>query len=169
MENPLKAARLNRGLTIDSLSHHAQVSKQLIIRAEQGTYVNPPPNLLQYLFPTSEAQYTADLTYRDYQKYRRNQAALTLIPMPPAPPVGKHPFIHWRESADITTTMRFCIIFCVQHAILHKFETKPLSTQSVPTNLREALLDASHSEDAVNLLEILFQNYKRQLRLGNVA
>lgn len=169
MENPLKTARLNRGLTIDSLARQANISKQLVIRSEQGTYVNPPPTLLTFLFPLSADQYAADIAYRDYQNTQRRQAAQLLIPDPPIPPVGEHPFIHWRTASGITTTMRFCILFCVQHAILHKFENKPLAVITTPTNLKEALLDAEVSEDALNLLELLFQNYKRKLRLKNAS
>lgn len=169
MENPLRTARLNRGLTIDSLARQASVSKQLIIRSEQGTYVNPPPNLVTFLFPLSADQLTCDQAYRDFQNTQRRLSSGTLIPDPPVPPVGEHPFIHWRTSSGITSTMRFCILFCVQHAILHKFETKPRSVTTTPTNLKEALLDAEIHEDAVNLLEVLFQNYKRQLRSTNAA
>lgn len=59
--NPLKQLRLSKRLSQEVLAHRAGVTRQLVIRAEQGVYASPPPRLLDYLLEVASLPCALDV------------------------------------------------------------------------------------------------------------
>jgi DNA-binding XRE family transcriptional regulator len=139
IENPYRAARLDRGLSQAKLAELAQISRLSVLRLEQGLFAEPLGKVSLAL-GLSHSQVSRQ--YRQFQHYTRVHA--------------KHPeirptdnFISWRQR-NWPSQAAFCVAYCVSQASLHRYES--LLTSIMPGQLREALLDAGYTSKDVNRL-----------------
>ena len=163
--NPLRARRLSLGLTQDALARTARLSRQLILRAEQGTYTNIPPRLLHALYPTTVERLVAKDLYQEFQTSLRVNAYGQLDPSFDFTDVSpkRHPFIEWRISSGLNT-IQFCKLFAVQHSIVHRWEDAPPGRNggpvSVPGPVVTALQDAGYPPHVVAGLQQAYAKYR---------
>jgi transcriptional regulator with XRE-family HTH domain len=165
VENPLKHTRQLLNLTIDTVASRTQLSRQFIIRAEQGVYSDAPDSLISYYAALMDLD-TIEIQQRYFNfQFATRKANYGRLIEPWAFPVGSgHPFINWREFSGVGSTAGICKLFCVHPATMNKFEHRPHLLNSVPEQLTAALLESGYSAETLDLLEIAYSNYKIRLR-----
>lgn len=155
--NPLKLFRERLGKTLEETAALAEVSKHFVIRSEQGVYTEPPETLVDFY----KEYFDFDDIKADYYRYQRNTRIANygklLEPWNFNAPVGKHPFIHWRQLSGMHSQAGVCKYFCVHPAVVSKFE-KGLG--NIPEQLLAALLESGYSVDTLNLLEKAYLAFK---------
>lgn len=159
MENPLKRERLNAALTLAQLADRLDVSKQFIIRAEQGCYVAPPEILVGYFVERRDVNAgELEQDYYKFQHYKRRESFGRLITTWTFPKTDKHPFTYWRECSGIKSEAGACVLFCLHPAVMFKYERgKMLST---PEQLTLALLESGYDPVLVDKLEESYLSFK---------
>ena len=191
--NPLKTLRKSSGLTIEQVCYQTGLSKSLVIKQEQGTYNEISRTLLAFykdVCPTDFSVVEVEVHYRQWQRKTRTNNFGMLSPHFPLAdyladlpvdtsshlPVGVaigtrkgepyyHPFEYWRlTSASSPNVNQISKAFCVQQAILFKFENQPHLVNSVPEPLFYALLQAGYQRSTLEALETAYGEYKQYLR-----
>lgn len=159
MENPLKEHRLKAGFTIGRLAARVEVSKQFIIRAEQGCYTTAPEPLVEF-WCEREDVLASDIEreYFNFQHWKRKQSFGKLIEPWSFPEIGRHPFILWREYSGIKSEAAVCVLFCLHPAVMYKFEKGKMT--DVPEMLTAALLESGYSAETVNKLEVAYEKWR---------
>lgn len=184
--NPLKVERKRLGLTIDSLCYRASVSKSLVIKNEQGTYPEPSPTILAYFtnedpdFDSAECR----ASYRAWQRDKREQSYGLLNPhfdlraylrgLPVGDDIGKsqngtepypHPFEWWRLRTVLQPNLnKISKGFCLQQALLFKFEQQAYLVNSVPEPITHALIEAGYDRRVLMDLEVAYSEWKQYIR-----
>src|SRR6185369_2426171 len=79
-QNPLRIARLARGLTQQELASRAQLSPLTVLLSEQGCYIEPPGSLIDTLCDLGKrSEWAAEallaLTPSNYKAWRRRKRA----------------------------------------------------------------------------------------------
>jgi len=167
-QNPLKVLRKRAGRTIDQVAARAEVSRQFVIRSEQGVYSEPPASLLGFyssILDVSVAQVTND--YFNFQRATRQANYGRLIEpwaFTAVGAVGEHPFTRWRLMSGISSAAGVCKLFCVHPASLNKFEKHPEQCAVVPDQLAKALLESGYKASTLADLESAYLEHKRKMR-----
>lgn len=163
--NPVKQYRHYLGLSINELELRSGVHRQVIIRAEQGCFNVIPPRLYTFLVGIlGEGQPSLADNYKHWIHQKRISSYGTLPnALPPFNPT-KHPFVLWRESGrnefgrPLNRT-EICKLFCVHPSTLTRFETN-LMMQTIPEQLREALLQSGYKSELIDELSIQYKRYR---------
>ena len=141
-QNLIKRYRNQLGISQDDCAYETQISRQAILRAEQGVYHEVLPSISDY-FQQFISPNELDTEYRDWQKNNRysNREALTLFDAA----VGfsgfssrVHPLAIWLKLSRLNK-IQFCKLFCVHPATLHRFLHEG---SSLPEQFIEAMADA---------------------------
>lgn len=175
VKNPLREIRLAFGLSLDRLAHRSGVSRQLIIRAEQAVYADPPPRLLTTLleyelegyddYDSVLAQYHAFQVVTRKNSYGKLNPGFDFLTVP----VGVHPFVDWRVRSGIKARIGPAKFFCVHPALLHKFEVQPHLVITPPGDLLLALEQSGYSKELLASLGTAYDTYKVFLRRSRLA
>lgn len=159
-------------MTLDQVRVETNLSRQTIIRAEQGCYADPPPRLLNYWlrrYP-DEDRGMVIIQYRRFQRDIRQHHYGALIEIAfnslwstdfPGP-VGKHPFIWWREYTGLNKA-QVAKFFCVHPAVISRFENQPHLVKSLPEQLVSALLEAGYKQSTLDLIQAWYDSYLQYL------
>lgn len=172
--NPFKRLRTEANLTQQGLAQVAMVSKQLIIRTEQGCFAGPPPVLIEF-FTHHYGITSVELEeeYEDFQRAVRDANPRLLGIYPSSPSLkGKsggiesraHPFNKWRSMAGLNVT-QVSKGLCVSQATLHRFESKPMLQQSVPGTLLSALLDNGYTNEELLKFQSDYEYFRNSKRV----
>lgn len=130
--NPLRIAREATGLSQGRLAELLGVSRHFILRVEQGLYEDVPPAVGNFFS-------NPDLIY-EYHRWQNTRRRLSAEDKDLALNDNffnfhyrgyRHPLIAWRsENANLIARMTFCRAYCLQPAIVERFERG--KTASVP-------------------------------------
>jgi transcriptional regulator with XRE-family HTH domain len=170
--NPLRALRDAKRLTLEAVYKGTGVSKQYLIRLEQGTYPSVPDNILRYfdIEPgTVEYQMFAEDYYR-YQLTCRHEAFETGLFTEAFPyddyvrdtDYVQHPFTYWM-SLTSTNLTDVCKRLCITQSLIHRFVKEPWVIHRLPLPLVLSLREAGWSESTIEGLETAFGEYKDAL------
>jgi transcriptional regulator with XRE-family HTH domain len=151
--NPFRALRQEHNLTLDALGRLARVSKQALIRLEQGTFVEPLPAVLDYW--TKYHGYSELILLDEYEGFRKDVRKSNWRMFGPAleqlysdaRDVEKHPFTFLRGELSITELAKR---LCIPQSTLQHFEAKWITQQSVPKELISALYDIGYVPNQVD-------------------
>lgn len=155
MKNPIKEARLRRGISQRELAGLAGMSAQAVMRYEQGLYENLSDKL---------ATATAELdsqpvgeVIRDYALYRdfvQREASLAVVP-PAELRHGEHPFTTFernlmRSKGKRPSRISFCILLAIHPATVAEYDMGKV--KHMPALIERALINAGmHNEDIETL------------------
>lgn len=173
--NPVKQLRKEYSLTMESVALHAQVSRQTVLRTEQGTFTDIPPKLLAWFEQNFPYYSVKDLPhdYLAWQEHHRriNYGSLilgiphlqfgTLVPIENLFPVGEHPFTWWRNVSGLENTVIIGKLYCIHLSTLSKFESS-LPPSVVPAQLTSALRSAGYPNKVLEGLSVAYQEFYRQ-------
>lgn len=183
--NVFKELRTQHGWTHNELCQKIYISKQALIRLEQGTYTNPLPSVLTWwaehtcrasncpsnqsdLFP---GQPLGELFIRDaYSDFQQNQRSRydhvfgTSLVFNDAEYARiheqrYHPFRVLRERCYFSLT-EVARSLCLPQATLEHFEKKYRTQQSVPKELRNALRDIGYPTDDRNYFADQYMQFR---------
>jgi transcriptional regulator with XRE-family HTH domain len=164
-ENPLKRLRHLCNLTLDQVAYQVGVSRQFIIRAEQGVYSAVPDSLLDFYGGRLEVDALAvGAEYYQFQLLTRKANYGRLIEPWTFPDVLQHPFIHWRLMSGVTSSAGICKLFCVHPATINKFEKRSFLMNAIPDQLVGALLESGYHPETLDTLEQSYKRYKLEQR-----
>lgn len=170
-KNPLREIRLSLGLSLDRLAREARVSRQLIIRAEQAVYSDPPPRLLKTLLWLDVDEYSdAESVIAQYHAFQVQTRKLNygaLIPnfnFKNLVPPGQHPFVVWRVRSGVKARIGPAKFFCVHPALLHKFEVQPHLVVTPPSELMLALAQSGYTKEFLASFAKAYDDYKNRRR-----
>lgn len=165
--NPLKTLRESYNWTQEDFARFAGCSKLLVIRTEQGCYPAPPPVILDFLRRSprlKEGDYDTEAflaEYIEFQRLTRQENFGRLNPtydFEAASPT--HPFVAWRESSNLNAT-QVSKYYCVQQALIYKFEKQHYLLNSLPAPLVDALMESGYGQSLINRLAIAFDQFKQ--------
>lgn len=156
--NPLKVLRTSARLTMVDVANQAEVSRQYVIRAEQGVFASCPAILVEVLANhLHELDYvTIAAQYENWQMLRRKESYGSLSPNFDFhlhigfDNLNPHPLTHWREHSGITARIQISKLFCVHPALIFKFEEQPWLVTNPPGELMTGLRQAGYTEDMLN-------------------
>ena len=132
--NLLKEIRTGENTTLEEMAARIGISKQALIRVEQGTFDRILPSVLDYY--TSNYPYTELLLVDSYEDYQTKQRARHYHYFGPNLEVSLevHPFRELRLRIDVTAT-EVAKDLCLPQATLTYFEKKIKHQKSVPKGL----------------------------------
>jgi DNA-binding XRE family transcriptional regulator len=158
-ENPFRALRLLCNLTLDDLAGVAYVSRQALIRLEQGTYWEPLPTVIDYWtkyyqsYPglrdrtvTMASLQDSYLYYQEQQRKRHHHYFGPELAIDCT--TYKHPLRQLKEFEDYTTT-QVSKALCLPQATLQHWEKKWATQQTVPSHFQTVLGEVGYSHRAV--------------------
>jgi transcriptional regulator with XRE-family HTH domain len=164
--NPFKDLREELGLTLEVLAAKTGLSKQALIRNEQGTYAQPLPALLSFVcnnYGVKEHDFTR--AYEDFQERTRRANTGIFGPVLPNPIEYQvyddcelqHPFRTLRGAYNPSEVSK---ALCIPQATLNYFEHKPRSQKTVPKALLEVLAYIGYSYTELNYFMDAYTNYR---------
>lgn len=168
---------------MDQLATKADCSRQFIVRAEQGVYVDAPLQLLEVLsdFVDTGVDYDVfnEQKYRPWQGYRRQESFGSLstshnfhvhdVDLKADPKLlTAHPFVHWRLHSGMQARIEVSKLFCVHPALIFKFEVTPWRCVTIPSELLAALSDSGYNADLLMDFVDAYKAY-RERRLKALA
>jgi len=175
--SPLKLLRGQR--TIDAIAHRAHLNRNLIIRAEQATYSNPPPALVAFylsdVHPINAAEFLTDLTlnYHLFQTFTRQSNGPhghcvldpdffnSLDDLPP----DLNPLTAWRAFSDVNSKARIATAFCIHLDIVQRCENRPhLIPNDLPSQYLTALAEAGYSSVGLEELNSAYRLFRANQR-----
>lgn len=166
--NPIKQARIERGMTQRELAVFAGMTPHALLRYEQGLYEQISPNLLSCL--EWEFNIKPEDLKADYAKFRHDQQIACAEHMQHPPRIQitaeKHPFTLFREgitrrAVGKDTRIGFCILLAINPAVVLNYDSGKQAT--MPHLIKDALLNAGLDEGYLKMLDnygqIWFERY----------
>lgn len=158
--NPFKELRESNNITLELMAAKVQISKQALIRLEQGCYTDPLPTALQYYssaFPVSE--YELVTQYADYQTTKRNKAHRYFGD------IGDyhsnvHPMRLLRKSINPTQVAKD---LCIPPATLQYFERNVIQQKSVPKVILNVLFEIGYTDVEITCFMEAYHVYRSWL------
>ena len=169
--NPLKTLRDSAGLSVAELADAAGVSSQAVIRAEQGVYASPPPNVLDALwrYAPEDDLHDYGILLADYHNFQRltrqNHYGLESGGLDESyvfKPNKDHPFVAWRLDSGIEARIQISKKYCVHPALVFKFEAQPYLCSTPPKELIRALLESGYSAKKLAEFEEAFAAFRKE-------
>lgn len=179
--NPFRVLRLNANLTIQDLTELTGVSKQAIIRLEQGTYSEPVDRVLNFWIEQG-ARYNQDTDYvslvnryEHYQEVIRKRHARIFGNMPMhswfKQHLDQHPFTLlrslWQDPESLSDTplgsmnVTECSkLLCIPQSVLDHFDNRIVRQGSVPKPLITALRQNGYRSDELFIFEQAYTDYR---------
>lgn len=158
--NPFKTLRVNAGFSLQGLATQSQISKQALLKAEQGLYANPLPSLVDYWmrrpsFDVSELDITEGYENFRYAVRRRNlhyfgdslhHAYSVAEPLHPFRQLRKNKRSHVDGELLPVGLTECAQALCIPIDTLQFWEKKFRQQQSVPKQVIEALKIAGYTQ-----------------------
>lgn len=161
-ENPVKNARRFLGLTQVELANECGVSRQTVLRTEQGVYTSLPPSLGEWLTRDVPGIYNA---YHAWQRAKRKHSYGKLIEPYSFDSISDNPFHRWRVDSGLNSRMGVCKDFCLHPAVVTKFENT-VEHSLVPDIILDALRDSGYAESTLTALQRAYIEHRQyQLKL----
>ncbi len=168
--NPFKGLREELGYTLEVMAAKTSLSKQALIRCEQGTYAQPLPALLDYYVNNFGAdRYEFSREYEDFQK--RTRASNFKLFGDELPSLVdyevysgnqiQHPFRQLRGSINPTEVAK---ALCIPQATITYFEQKPRRQKSVPKVINNVLEEIGYSRTQVQAFNDAYVLYRECIR-----
>lgn len=185
--NVFRVLRERSGLTLQGYADACEVSKQTIIRQEQGVFTDPVDRVVDYVL-ANRTRFNYDgsypdlvNSYYDYQKaMRARHKYLFGLQLVIASESGRsgyngtHPFARllqqWStpEGSHIgrLNVTEVAKLLCVSQSVLDHWLNKPHRQQSIPIKFQEALRDNGYSRAQIEELNQMYKVYL-SLPVGN--
>lgn len=159
--NPFKDLRAQSDLTLEHLAHNIGISKQALIRLEQGTFSDPLPTALNYFatnFHLSEleliqryeayqhAQREAHERYFGDVRLRLNDADVLMHPL--------------RILRGKRTPTQVSKDLCIPQATLVYFERNVVQQKSVPKMLTKVMREIGHYKSEVDAFIVSYEFHR---------
>lgn len=167
--NPFKKLRTQSGYSLAGLSKLAHIDEKALTRAEQGTYTQPLPSLVEYWIRRIPNLSTVDLNsdYEDYVTNQRNRHKFYFGRSLLVDVNDQHPFRQLRArrpSKHDNTVLPVGLVecsraLCVPLDTIQFFEKK-LSQQSVPKPLKTALNQIGYTSDQLRQFEFSYTAWR---------
>jgi len=161
--NPFRALRLREGFTVQAFADKCGVSKQALIRLEQGTYNEPLPSVLDYVvdqYCLSHLGLCSD--YAEYQDKQRQRYTRLFGDFPSVWSTSTHPLRQLRMAVGLNPT-EVSKALCFPQATLVHWEQHTKLQQSVPTRFVEILRQVGYTKPEVLSLVSAYNDYRRGL------
>lgn len=155
MKNPIAKFREENSLTQDQLANYAEVTRQVVTKAEAGLFDYIPPSIMQVMVAyegPSAAEH--QLEYTNWLDFTLKS---TITP-DMFPPVGEwfaeeiNSFVDWRFTINHSVN-GFCTMMKIQPIIISNYEKG--KTQNLPELLKERLRTVGVTETYILELERL--------------
>lgn len=179
VKHPLKALRELSGLSMAQVALYSGVSKQHVVRCEQGVFVEPPLGIFDLI---SEYLTDEDLISREeftnayiqWQLLQRLNAGAHLV-------LSKdfdfhthkyhdeshtHPFTHWRLHSGVLSRITISKEFCVHPGLMYRFEKQPWLCSTPPGELLRALKVAGYPPELLSKFTEAYAHYRITRRLN---
>jgi transcriptional regulator with XRE-family HTH domain len=166
--NPFK--RLRGNLTLEALANRIGVSKQALIRLEQGTFNEPLPNVLSF-WVTERGYSELSLTdeYTEYQRLVRARHWHYFGPILHAEfNVETHPFRQLRHNVKVNPS-EVAKALCIPQGTLNHFEKKWRTQQTVPKLLVDVLQIIGYPYEDVLLFCSTYKIWRQNNLNGTVV
>ncbi len=167
--NPFKRIRLEEDLTIVELAKRTGITKQALIRLEQGTFPEALPTALQYFsanFHLSELELHNE--YKAYQhsvrashpRYFGDVRTKLESPLDPENITQSHPLRLLRGPVSPTVVAKD---LCIPQATLVYFERNVIQQKSVPKILITVMREVGHFKSETDALIASYDLYRKAL------
>lgn len=160
--NPFRTLRAENNLTIKDLCQRTYVSKQAVIRLEQGTFNEPLPSVLDW-FVKSYGLSELELCdrYAEYQNEVRKRHHHLFGPDLRVPNDTVHPFRYLRDKINFSIT-EVSKALCVPQSALDRFEKKWRVQKTVPRTLTTALYGAGYSGHDLAIFQRQYEVFRNR-------
>lgn len=164
--NPFRSLRLMEDETLNSLAQKIGVSKQALIRLEQGTYSDPLPAVLNFYSQNyHRSEHELCVAYAAYQQDKRSNHERYFGDIRPLLQVEvtvenlsqSHPLRLLRGSRSLTQIAKD---LCIPQATLTYFERNVVQQKSVPKILCQVLREIGHYSSEVQALVVAYEHYR---------
>lgn len=161
-QNPIRSNRLALNLSHSDYADLAGISKQAVIRAEQGCYEEIPPSLLRCLM---EHSFSSELQARDaYDNYRTEMRRLSqryfgIIAERDRNPLV-HPFTFLCLNNKVNPT-QVAKDLCLSQATLSHWVKKWRTQQSVPRPFIRCLRDLGYTLVEIRAFELYYRDFRK--------
>lgn len=166
--NPFTELRQQMDFTVARFAAECDVSKQAMIRLEQGTFNGPLPRVLEYCvknFSVSELQLT-DM-YEEFQTQMRKRHKRYFGDFDVLYGVSNvHPLRALRGKRNPTEVAK---ALCIPQATLVYFERRPVQQKTVPKLLIEVMRQIGYTKSEVEYFERTYANYREYVLEGRAA
>lgn len=144
--NPFALLRKAQNLTFDQLAAKAYVSKQALIRLEQGCFTDPLPSMMDYYLARGESELQLRDGYIAFQEAQRKaHSKLFGDNLSCDWDSPTHPFRQLRNQRYLNPT-EVAKALCIPQATILHFERKWKFQQTVPKQLKVALHQADYMQ-----------------------
>lgn len=161
--NPFSAIRAKHDFTVQGFADLCQVSKQAIIRLEQGTFNEPLPSVVDYCTNVLGVNWS-DLVgdYETFQHLQRARYPRLFGAIPYDWVADVHPMRWLRGNAPVTplTPTEVAKALCFSQATLVHWERHPKLQQSVPKQFCEILNEIGYSAEEVRRVQSAYKGYR---------
>ena len=166
--NPFKSLRESANLTLVEFAAYTGVSKQALIRLEQGTYADPLPTVLDAVIQDYTVSYLELVNvYEQFQvnmrKRHHRYFGNIIFKLNDADPMI-HPMRVIRGNYNPTEVAK---ALCLPQATLEHFERKAKHQQSVPKVIDSVLREIGYYAHEVLMFEQAYKVYRQRLLLGD--
>lgn len=167
--NPFKELRETHNDTLEHFAKRIGISKQALIRLEQGTYVAPLPAALQFCasaFTVTEYdllnQYEAFQTANRLQHHRWFGDLIEKFEYVESkhPEVSYHPMRLLRGTINPTQVAKG---LCIPQATLTYFERNVVQQKSVPKVILNVLFEIGYTDAEITYFIKKYDEYRQQL------
>ncbi len=168
--NPFRVLRMGKALTLTNLAVLCNLSKQTLIRAEQGLFDEPPVKLMEYWLKHGENELDLRDRYHDFQLSVRSRHARLF-----GNSLGKvghesgdlHP-LEWLLTQWVAgqpmNLMECAKLLCVSQPLLNNWIKNPRQL-TVPKPLQSALLQNGYSRREIKVFVGAYDTYRKGLQL----
>lgn len=159
-DNPVKQFRLLYELTLEELSSLIGISKQALIRTEQGTYDRIPPVILHYLVSLNgHNELELVSLYENYQLKSRARNRCYFGPDLAVDIYKEHPFRQLRSKINVSLS-EVAKDLCLPQSTLQYFERKWKLQKSVPKGLINVLRSTGYTKQTVDQFEGDYEHWR---------
>ncbi len=164
--NPFRALRLENDESLVILAKKIPISKQALIRLEQGTYSDPLPSVLNYYSSNyHRSEHELSLAYANFQAHTRSKHEryfgdvrdLLSDEVTVENLSASHPFRLLRKSRSCTQVAKD---LCIPQATLTYFERNVVQQKSVPKVLTAVMQEIGHYASEVQALIEAYGEYR---------
>ena len=162
------------GMTLQELADAAGISKQALIRTEQGAFADPPSRIVDYWTIRRGVSYTTIVNgyFKFIKDTRSRHYRLFGNELPLPPNVTEHPLkflrSHWYNPIDgqllghmnITELAK---LLCINQSIPDYFEKHAKRQVTVPTVILTALKDNGYRNSEIDAFILSYKAYRDNL------